>query len=253
MGQVPAATRALRVLRYLAAQPDPVTLDRLAAEVDLPRSTAYHLVSAMIEEGFVVHLPDEHRYGLGVAAFEVGSGYARQEPLQRISRRHLATLVDTVGQSAHLAVLHGRDVLYVVEERAPGRPPLVTDVGVRLPAHLTASGRAVLAHLPAAQVRALYPDRDAFVDRHGVGPRSPSALKTLLSETRQRGYAVERGEVTPGFASVAAAVLDHNAHPVAGVAVTYPEDADLHVDHAVAATLRCARTLTRRLGGTVRD
>ena len=57
-------------------------------------------------------------------------------------------------------MLHGRDVLYVVEERAPGRPPLVTDVGVRLPAHLTASGRAILAALPAAQVRALYPDAD---------------------------------------------------------------------------------------------
>ena len=69
-------------------------------------------------------------------------------------------------------MLHGRDVLYVVEERAPGRPPLVTDVGVRLPAHLTASGRAMLAALPPAQVRALYPDRGAFVDRHGPGPRS---------------------------------------------------------------------------------
>ena len=67
----------------------------------------------MIEEGFVVHLAEEHRYGLGVAAFEVGSGYARQEPLQRIARRPLAALVDRVGQSAHLAVLHGRDVLYV--------------------------------------------------------------------------------------------------------------------------------------------
>src|SRR3954447_842195 len=249
MGQVPAATRALRVLRYLAGQPDPVTLDRLASEVGIPRSTAYHLVTAMIEEGFVSHLPEQHRYGLGVAAFEVGSGYARQEPLQRISRRHLATLVDAVGQSAHLAVLHGRDVLYVVEERAPGRPPLVTDVGVRLPTHLTASGRAILAQTPAVQVRALYPDRNAFVDRVGAGPRSPSALKTVLAETRQRGYAVEHGEVTPGFASVAAAVLDHNAHPVAGVAVTYPEDAGLDVEAAVVATTRCARTLTRRIGG----
>src|SRR3954467_11046057 len=186
MGQVPAATRALRVLRYLAGQPDPVTLDRLASEVGIPRSTAYHLLTAMIEEGFVTHLPEQHRYGLGVAAFEVGSGYARQEPLQRISRRHLATLDDAVGQSAHLAVLHGRDVLYVVEERAPGRPPLVTDVGVRLPAHLTASGRAILAQLSAAQVRALYPSARDFVDRHGQGPRSPSALKTVLAETRQR-------------------------------------------------------------------
>jgi DNA-binding IclR family transcriptional regulator len=111
MGQVPAATRTLRVLRFLAGQPDPVTLDRLASAVGLPRSTAYHLVNAMIDEGFVVHLADEHRYGLGVAAFEVGSGYARQEPLQRITRRPLASLVATVQHSAHLAVLHGRDVL----------------------------------------------------------------------------------------------------------------------------------------------
>src|SRR4051794_3912454 len=249
MSQVPAATRAMRVLRFLAGQPDPVTLDRLASAVGIPRSTAYHLVNAMIEEGFVVHLPDEHRYGLGVAAFEVGSGYARQEPLQRITRRHLASLVDAVGHSAHLAVLHGRDVLYVVEERAPGRPPLVTDVGVRLPAHLTASGRAILAHLAAAQVRALYPDREAFVDRHGSGPGSPSALRTLLAETRQRGYAVEEGEVTPGFASVASAVLDHNGHPVAGVAVTFPVDAGIDRPAAIDATRRTAARVTHRLGG----
>src|SRR3954468_5845713 len=249
MGQVPAATRALRELRYLAGQPAPVTLARLASAVGLPRSTAYHLVTAMIEEGFVVHLPDEHRYGLGVAAFEVGSGYARQAPLQRITRRHLAALVDAVGESAHLAVLHGRDVLYVLEDRAPGRPPLVTDVGVRLPAHLTASGRAILARLPPAQVRALYPDRSAFVDRHGVGPASPSALRTLLSETRQRGYALEEGEVTPGFASVAAAVLDHNHHPVAGIAVTYPVDVDPDRRGVIAATLRTAAAVTTRLGG----
>lgn len=255
MSQVPAATRALRVLRYLAGQPDPVTLDRLAQAVGLPRSTAYHLVNAMVAEAFVVHLRDEHRYGLGVAAFEVGSGYIRQEPLQRIARRPLAGLVDAVGQSAHLAVLHGRDVLYVLEERAPGRPPLVTDVGVRLPAHLTASGRAILAALPASQVRALYPDRSAFVDRHGTGPASPSALRALLSETRQRGYAVETGEVTPGFASIASAVLDHNGHPVAGVAVTYrsPDETGrgdgVDLATTILATRRTAAQVSRRIGG----
>lgn len=250
MSQVPAATRALRVLRFLAGQPDPVPLDRLMRACDLPRSTTYHLLNAMIAEGFVVHLPDEHRYGLGPAAFELGSGYARQEPLQRIARRPLADLVDRVAQSAHLAILHGRDVLYVVEERAPGRPPLVTDVGVRLPAHLTASGRAVLALLPANQVRALYAGPSDFVDRHGRGPRTLSGLRNVLSDTRRRGYAVEDGEVTPGLASVAVAVLDHNEHPVAAVAVTYPEDSDpAGLPDAVAAT---AAALTRRLGGVAR-
>jgi DNA-binding IclR family transcriptional regulator len=253
MGQVPAATRALRVLRFLASQPEPVPLDRIARACALPRSTAYHLLGAMVEEGFVTHLADAHRYGLGIAAFEVGSGYSRQEPLQRISRRTLAELVDRTGQSAHLAVLHGRDVLYVVEERAPGRPPLLTDVGVRLPAHLTASGRAILSALPHAQVRALYPDAGAFVDRYGTGPGTLSGLRSVLSATRRRGHAAEEGEVTPGFASVAAPVLDHNGHPVAGVAVTYADSAEGDVAALAVEVRRAAGALTRRLGGPGAD
>src|SRR3954453_20205658 len=182
MGQVPAATKALRVLRFLASQPEPTSIDRIMRACGLPRSTAYHLLTAMAEEGFVAHLAEEHRWGLGVAAFEVGSGYTRQEPLQLIARRLLDELADTTRQSAHLAVLHGRDVLYVVEERAPGRPPLVTDVGVRLPAHRTASGGALLAALPAAQVRALFPDATAFVDRTGTGPARLSELRAVLRD-----------------------------------------------------------------------
>ena len=136
----------------------------------------------------------------------------------------------------------------MLEERAPGRPPLVTDVGVRLPAHLTASGRAILMALPAAQIRALFPDRTAFVDRLGHGPSSPSSLRSLLSESRQRGHAVEDGEITPGLSSVAVPVLDHNRHPVASVAVTFPTgEADAAtLAQAVSAT---AAALGQRLRG----
>jgi DNA-binding IclR family transcriptional regulator len=228
--RVPAATAALRTLRYLATQPGPVPADRIAAVIGSPRSSTYHLLRSMADEGFVVHYPDERRWGLGVAAFEVGTGFARQGPLQRLARLPLARLVDTVGQSAHLAVLHGSQVLYLLEERAPGRPPLVTDVGVRLPAHLTASGRAILAGLPASQVRALFPDREAFVDRHGTGPQTLSELRAVLADTRRRGHATEHGEVTPGFASVAVAVPGGPAPTLASIALTYPDDADIAVD-----------------------
>ncbi|MPZ62378.1 MAG: helix-turn-helix domain-containing protein [Propionibacteriales bacterium] len=247
----PAARNTLRILRFLAAQPDPVPAERIASSLGLPRASTYRLLSAMTAEGFVVHLEEDRVFGLGVGAFEAGTGYVRQAPLRRLAHGPMTRLVDRVEESAHLAVLHGRDVLYLIEERAPGRPSLVTDVGVRLPAHLTASGRAMLAALPRVQVRALFPDRDAFATHRGTGPATPAALRSLLAETRQRGYAVEDDEVTPGLASVAVPVLDHNRHPVASVAVTFAHESVLARRRAELSTevAETAHDISRRLTG----
>ncbi len=246
--KVPAAHQALTVLAHLGRQAGPVPAAAIARDLGLPRSTTYQLLATLADTGFVVHLADERRWSLGVAAYELATGYTRQEPLARLARVPLARLVDRVQQSAHMAVMHGREVVYVIEERAPGRPPLVTDVGVRLPAQLTASGRAMLAALPSAQVRALFPDAAAFAGRYDTGPRSLSALRRLLVDTRRAGHAVEDGDITPGFASVAVAVLDHSGHPVAAVAVTYSGAADAAGAY-VAEVERTARAITARIGG----
>ena len=252
MANAPAASQALTVLRLLARHTEPVPASAIARDLNLPRSSIYHLLNVLADQGFVVHLPEERRYGLGIAAFELGSAYTRQAPLQRLARQPMVRLVDATKHNAHLAVLHGRDVLYVIEERAPGRPPLVTDVGVRLPSQLTASGLAMLASLPPQQVRALFPSRDAFVQRHGVGPTTLSGLRTLLSRARRDGFATEDGTVTPDFASVAAPVLDHTGHPVAGIAVTYPaaEVSENQRDAIAEHVVQTARDLTRRIGGS---
>ena len=251
MSRVPAAAQTLAILRLLAASATPLAAATIARELALPRSTAYHLLATLQDEGFVVHLPDERRYGLGVAAYELASGYARQAPLQRLARVPVAALVDRTGHSGRVGVLHGRDVLFVLEERAAGRPPLITDTGVRLPAQLAASGRALLAALPPQQLRALYPDASAFALRSGRGPQSLSALRQILIDVRRRGYAIEEGEVTPGFASVAAAVLDHIGHPLASVALTFPQSEVTPNDRAELAerVMDVARRLTRRISG----
>lgn len=255
MATVPAAAKVLAILRYLASQAGPASAAAISRDVALPRSSTYHLLDTLVAAGFVVYLADERRFGLGLSSYELASGYSRQAPLRRLARVPLAALVDRTGHNAHLAVPHGREVIYVIEERAPGRPPLVTDVGVRLPAQLTASGRAMLAALPNAQVRALFPDPSAFMLRTGVGPTSRSALHRLLVETRRNGHAEEAGEVTPGISSVAVAVLDHAGHPVASVAVTYPAD---EVDggrraQIIRQTDRTARQIGRRVGGPVAE
>ena len=243
---MPAATRTLRVLRFLASQPEPMLARPDHARV---RPAAQHGVppAASHDRGGLRRPPaDEHRYGLGRRGVRGGQRLHPPGAAPADRRRLLAELVDRDGQSAHLAVLHGRDVLYVVEERAPGRPPLVTDVGVRLPAHLTASGRAMLAALPAAQVRALYPDarrsstgtaRAAHAERAArAAGRHPAA------RLRRRGG---RGHARAWPASPSP-VLDHNAHPVAGLALTF---ADGDTQELADAVRRTAQALSRRLGG----
>lgn len=253
VSKVPAVTEAVAILKFLSSQPEPMRVTSIVRELELPRSTVYHLLATLEETGFVAHYPEDHTFGLGFGAYELSAGYSRQAPLQRMARVLMTTLKDRSRNSAHLGVLDGREVLYVLEERAPKRPPLVTDVGVRLPAHITASGRALLATMPSSQVRALYPDPASFAHRYPIGPRKLSELRTMLTEVRGRGYAYEHGEVTPRLYSIATAVLDRSGHPLASVAVTYPEEH--HCEDLTNAVLHeivhTAKELARRVGGSL--
>lgn len=254
--KVPAADQTLRILRLLGASRGPLPASIIAAKLELPRSTVYQLLATLQDHGFVMHLAEERRYGLGLSAVELSSAYERQVPLARLGRPLLAGLVDRVGLSGHLAVPSGSDVLYVIEERAPGTPRLITDVDVRLPMHLTASGRAILAALPKPQVRALYPNEAAFAQRvSGLSNLSEinrySQLRTVLDETETRGFAVERGSVTDGFSSVAVPVLDHRAWPVAAIAITFSDDtvSDEEFPQLVSEVRSTTRVLAERIHG----
>lgn len=250
MSQVPAARRALAVLRLLASSAEPLTASAIARELALPRSSAYHLLSEMAEDGFVTYLPEDRRWGLGVGAFEIGSAYLRQGPLERLARPLLRRLVDRTGEIAQLGVLHGAETLYLLKEQPRQHATLVTDVGVRLPAQLTASGRSMLAHLPRVQVRALFPG--PFVDRTGRGPASLRELRRVLAEDARRGWSVEDEYVTEGFASIAACSFDHTRHPAAAITLTFrrecrPPESWPQLAHRVRAA---ATELTRRLSGS---
>ncbi len=249
MAQVPAARRALAVLRLLASSARPLAASAIARELELPRSSTYHLLTAMAEDGFVTYLPEDRLWGLGVTAFEIGSAYLRQGPLERLARPLLVRLVDRVGEIAQLGVLHGSETLYLLKEQPRHHATLVTDVGVRMPAYLTASGRSMLAHLPPAQVRALIPGD--LINRTGAGPRSLRELRQLLAEDKRRGWAIEDGHVTDGFASIAACSFDHVGRPAAAITVTFRREALPEAAWPTLATRvrEASADLTRRLSG----
>jgi DNA-binding IclR family transcriptional regulator len=124
-------------------------------------------------------------------------------------------------------------------------------VGVRLPAHLTATGRAMLAALPPAQVRALFPHRDSLITRRGVGPRTLPELDRILAGARESGVATEDGDITAGYASVAATGIDRTGYPAAALGLTYRAEAVSadQVHDLVGAVRDAAAALTARLQG----
>jgi DNA-binding IclR family transcriptional regulator len=249
--QVPAAVRTLAILRYLAAQARPVTAGAIGRDLAIPRSSLYHLLATLEGEGFVAHVSPPGRYELGVAAFELGSAYQRQAGLERLGRPLLARLVARTGYPGHLGILDDTEVVYLVREDPRDPLPLLTDVGVRLPAHLTASGRCLLAARTMLPVEATYSHRRASVTRTGRGPKGLTNLRRQLVIDRRRGWSMEDGEVTDGFASIAAAARSHGRRPAASIGLTFPAD---RLDDAARAELaaevvRTADALTTRLSG----
>jgi DNA-binding IclR family transcriptional regulator len=255
MSNVPAASRALLILRTLAKAGAPMPAAAIATRVGIPRSSTYHLLTAMQESGFVMHFPEDERWGLGVGAFELGSAYLRHDPLERQARPLLTKLVRETETKlpavAQLGILQGTELLYLLRE-VPHRPvTLVTEVGVRLPAHLTASGRAILAGLDASQVRATFANNKTFVDRTGLGPKNVRELAALLRDEAKAGFSAENGFITDGFSSIAVAARNHLGIPVAAIALTFrSQDADSRLRNELVGALKSAGTeLSKRLGG----
>jgi DNA-binding IclR family transcriptional regulator len=250
---MPAARNALGVLRLLAGRSAPVPASTIARELQMPRSSVYQLVAVMMDEGFVVHYPEDHAYGLSSLVSEIGTAALQTERLARLAKPMLERLVRELRMPvvAHLAVLAGADVVYAARVQGFRAPTTVSAIGVRLPAHLTATGRAMLALLPSGQVRALYPTRAALIRRQEAGPSSLGELDELLAQTRARGWAVEEGDVTAEYGSAGASALDRNGYPVAAIGLTFRSEA---MDAAGWTALgdaarRTADALTARLAG----
>lgn len=251
MPRIPAARNTLAVLTYLASRSGPVRASTLARDLGLPRSSVYQLIAVMMDEGFVVHYPEDEAYGLSSLVAEIGTASLRSERLSRLARPIMERLVASAPTPvvAHLAVLGGSDVIYAARIQGFRAPTTVSSVGVRLPAHLTATGRAMLALLPPTQVRALFPSRDRLITRSGTGPTTLGELDALLAETRARGWGVEVGDVTAEYGSVAASSRDRNDYPVAAIGITFRVDADPDWSALGEQTVSAADALTARLTG----
>ncbi|MDT0444365.1 IclR family transcriptional regulator [Streptomyces johnsoniae] len=212
---------ALRLIHVLDERGE-LRVFEAAELLGVARSTAHRLLSTLAFRGFATRGGDSHVYRPGPALVDAGLRAIARLDLRQVARPHLLALAEETGETVHLVVLEGNGARFVdgVESSQPLRVGL--RVGMVLPAHATAAGKAILAALPPGQVRDLYP--------RGVQALTGRTLQSLdeierhLATVDRAGYATNHGESADDVAAVGVVVRDHARTPVAAIALAAPAE-----------------------------
>ena len=248
-GLVPAVSRALALLERLAAVRGPLSLARLASDLSLPKSSVHGLCGTLVSLGYLRRQSDG-TFLIGPRVMGLAEAFVSGTD---VAQEFAALWVD-IGvapeETVVLSVLSGTEALYVAVRNSARPLGLAFNVGMRLPAYLSGSGKAMLAFLPADEVRKRFAE--------GLGTRltrkGTRSIETLLKElavTRKRGWSVDDEAVREGVVSFGVPVFGASGEVVAAVSVCINK-AMLGADHGERhreAALAVADALTLRLGG----
>lgn len=220
--QVPGLERGLRVLEAFGRDRPEMSLAELTRHLELPRATAFRLVTTLERLGYLEKQTDRKTYRLGGRVLRLGFEFLAAQDLVTTSHHHLEALSGITGASAHLGVLDGTEVLYL--DRVAGGKHLVSNVhvGTRFPAHATTMGRVLLAALTDATVRDLY-GAQKLVQSTARTPATVDEVISRMTTDRRCGYATSISEFEDGLSSAAAPVRDGTGQTVAAISVAGPE------------------------------
>lgn len=210
--------RGLQILEAVARSGDPLSVAHVARLVGLDRTVAHRLVSTLAARGFL-HREDSG-YRLGPSCLALASAIS---DLRTVARPYVEALARATGETVHVVVLSGREVVFIDGVESTQALRVTTRTGRLLPAHATSVGKAWLAALPDSSIDELY----GHADLVGVTDRTiveRDSLAGELATIRDRGYAVSNGESESGVGSVGVSVRTRDGHPRLGLSIALPLD-----------------------------
>ena len=243
---------AARLLKEFSSQEREFGVSELARRIHLSKSTVHRLLVTLMEEHLIEQDEVTGRYRLGLAVYDLGAAVATGLDLHEAVIGPMEQLRAASGETVHVAVLDGREVVYVDRLDSPTTMKLFIEVGRRNWAHCTSTGKCLLAHLPQLELESIL---DGW-ELPRVTSRTitePAALRRELRETRRRGYAVNRGESALEVLSVAAPIRDGSGRLRAALSVAGPiERLEPLVERFGLAVMEMAAVASRRLGWSPR-
>ena len=244
----PGTERTLAILELLGRHRAGLSLTEIARELDLPVNSVFRITGTLHNRGYLQRREDDKRFVLTNKLFDLSRPQVREKSLVVCALESLKWLRDASGETTQLltSVNHKMTVL---EQCISSQPIKVSStVGLQVPMFSCAPGKAVLAHLPAAELDAFFASvkLKAYTS---TTLATRNALEADLTKTRKRGYSTDVAEGLEGIHCAAAAVLDEYRYPVAAVTVMAPSfrvkrDQFEKLGHLC---IQAAETITRRL------
>jgi len=217
---IESVDNALQLLLLFREQPTLRVADA-SRTLGVAPSTAHRLIAMLKYHGFVEQDPRSKAYRAGAALAEIGLAVVRAMDVRAIARPVMERLNSDLSETIHLAVLDRTEVIFLdsVESRHIVR--VGSRVGMRLPAHMTALGKVLLAALPGDRLAELYPEEKSPSGARASVVNRRALFKSLKQITRD-GYAISVGEIESDVAAVAAPILTRSSHVAAAMAVAVP-------------------------------
>lgn len=246
-GVVQSVDRALTILRLLARDGE-LGISELAAELGVHRSTAFRLVSTLEHHDLVEQDGERGRYRLGVGVVRLAGATSARLDLVRESRFVTPQLARSVGETVNVAVLVGREALYIDQRAGPSALQHHNWVGQRIPLHATSNGKVLLAHAPGNLVEAVTagPLRRFTARTITDGVR----LRAVLAQVRERGYATAVDELEDGLTAVAAPIRGADGAVIGSVSVSGPtfRMPEANLSAVAEQVMIAARQISQRMG-----
>lgn len=242
-----SVANAARVLKSFTPNEREWGVTDLARRLGIAKSTAHRLLATLTDEGLLEQDPTTGRYRLGLLVFDMAAA-AQSVDLHEAVLPPMTDLRNRTGETVQVAVLDGREVVYVERLDSPNTLRLFLEVGRRNSAHSTGCGKALLAFLPVDQLeRTLRNWKLGAKTEHTI--TDLAVLRKDLADARRRGYAVNRRESEMGIISIAAPIRDVSGRAVAAISVAGPaERLEQHEMPLAQTTMECAAMISRRLG-----
>ncbi len=235
--------RVTAVFEAFTEHDEGLGVSELARRANLPKSTVSRIAADLVGQRFLDR--DGDKLYLGVRLFELGQTVEQPRRLRQLALPVMTDLRDTTGQTVHLGVLEGSDVVFIAIVRGEPTATPLARVGGRLPAHATALGKAILAFSPHDVVERIA--NGGLARRTSQTITEPSALLHQLAEVRRSGLATERDECAVDRSCTASPILGLGGAPIAAISVA--GSAAAVIPERIAPAVRAAAmTLSRRVG-----